>query len=257
MKKIVVITLALALAASAAFAALGSVIASFRAPANFPLALARPTNVTYLWVFTQTSPYNIYRVHGDTGSVYSSYVSFAGSSTRGLSYDWASTLWVGNSSNDYVYNTYYPTGSIRASFPANHDVSGLAVEGGAGGSNPQAIWCSTGYSPYGVWRHHLTSGSIYMSFNPARPACDLAWDYTNNLVWGGSYSNHYVYGYTTTGSLAASFPSPANYPWGLCYYNRVLWVAVTTPVHYIYKIDCPINVNIAPSSIGKIKAMYE
>lgn len=256
MKKIVVFAIALALAAGTAFAALGSVISSFRAPANFPLALARPNNVSYTWVFCQTSPYNIYRINGDTGSVYSSYVSIAGSYTRGLSYDYAS-LWVGNSSNDWIYATDYNNGSIRRSFRANHDVSGLAVECIKGGQNPVAIWASTGYSPYGVWRHHLTTGSIYRSFNPGRPACDLAWDYKNKLIWAGSYSNHYVYGYTTTGSIQASFRSPANYPWGLVYFENVLWVAVTTPVHYIYKIDCPVNVNVAPTSMGKIKATFK
>ena len=178
--------------------------------------------------------------------------------TRGLSYDWGTNLWVGNYSNDYIYRTDYRNGSIRSFFLARHDMSGgLAIEGGRGGYDPQAIWASTTSSPTGVWRHHLTTGSIYRSFNPGRAACDLAWDYENELIWAGAAGSDFIYGYKTTGSVVASFHRPASYPWGMCYYERVLWIACTTPTHRIYKVDCPINVSVTPTSVGNIKALYK
>ncbi|MEE8639461.1 MAG: hypothetical protein V3T41_03525 [bacterium] len=258
MKRVLIIAAALALAGTA-FAALGQVVASFPAPANYPIALSVSANYqAYLWVYCNASPYRVYRLAGLTGSVYSSWVSPRGSGTRGLSYHTGGNLWMGSYSTDYCYRCNPNNGSVYASWPANHDMSGgLAIHGGAGGSSPTALFASD-TSPRGIWRHHLTTGSILSSFAPSQIMCDLAWDYDNKLIWGGTYSTHYIYGFYTNGNLVASFRSPANNPWGLTYYGNYLWVSTTTGTNRIWRIHVPtFTQNIHPTSVGRVKAIFK
>jgi hypothetical protein len=256
MKNGLTVLFATLLAATVAFGALGDVVASFAAPASNPLALARPTNVAYLWVYCNTSPYLTWRVHGTTGSIYGSWVT--GSYTRGLTYEYGGYLYRGNTSTDYIYrcSSSNPT-SIYSSYPAGHDMySGLALEAGAGGSSPTAMYSSSP-SPAYIWRHNYSTGSIYSSFAASIP-CDPAWDYNNKLIWAGNYSTHYIYGYYANGSLVASFASPANYPWGLTYYGNYLWVSTTIGTNRIWQVHVPtFTSSISPASMGKIKAMYK
>lgn len=264
MRKMLLVFGATLVLAGAAFGTLGSVVASWPAPADYPIALARPGNPTYLWVYCNTGPYNIWRTNANTGSVYSSYVSPRGHETKGLTYRWGGYLYVGDYATDSCYVCDYANGSVHYSFELGHNLSGgLALECGRGGINPQALYSSDIGSRY-VYRQDYDNGSIYSSFLTQPCAVwDLAWDYNNNLVWGGGlvyFDDPYVYGYTTSGSLAASFPSPALYPIGMCYYGEYLWIGTTTGSHRIWKVHCPGGLdrgtNVTPTSAGKIKALF-
>ncbi len=265
MKKTVVIILALALAAGTAFAALGQIVASWRSPANYPLAAARPNNAGFFWIYCNSSPYRIWHVRAETGSLVGSYVSPHGSATRGLAYSYGgspggSYLWIGNYSTDRVYMTNYATGSAYRSWAAGHDPYGLAPEATAnGGYNPQSI-ISTDTSPTYTWFHVPTTGSIIRSVSHGgNYAYDVAWDWQNKLIWGGMGGGPgIVRGWTTTGSVFASFTVP-NYPYALTYFAPYLWVGVTTPLHYFYKIHCPIlpGSTVVPTSVGKVKALFK
>jgi hypothetical protein len=127
MKRAILLTVAVALSASFAFGRLGDIVASFPAPASYPIALAVPNYYhQYLWIYCNVSPYRIYRVSGDTGSVYSSFISPQGDVTRGLTYSFygggglplGSYLWMGNSDTYHIYRCRYTDGSVYASFPA-------------------------------------------------------------------------------------------------------------------------------------------
>ena len=257
MKKVLSAAVLLA-AAAAAFGAMGDVVGSFASPAQYPLALARATSDSYLWVFTQTTPFTIWRIHATTGSVYGSYPT--ASSTKGLSYQFGGYLYVGDSTSDYIYRHNSDSiGSIYSSYAANCDMyGGLAVKAtGDGGSGATEIW-STDTSPATAYLHNISTGSITSSFTMSFPLYDPAWDWRNNLLWVGSYSPQYIFGITTAGSVAASFPSPAEYPWGATYFGSYLWISCTTPVHRIYRIHCPqLNVGIGPTSLGRVKAIYK
>jgi len=253
------ISLMVVAAAAPAFAALGDVVNYYPAPAANPYALAR-TN-TALYVFCLTSPYRVYRLVPSSGSVLSSFVSPSGVNTRGLSYQWGGNLWLGNGNNDYVYRCIEWSGSILASWPADHDVVGLACQGNQSQpGTPTAIFVNDNYPAY-VWRHNL-SGSRLSQFGLSSDvrAFDAAWDYRNNLLWLGSYWTEYIYGVTSTGSRVASFRAPAGTenPRGMAYYDGLLFVATTsgTPDDYIWAIDCPPNVAVEPASIGKLKALF-
>ena len=246
--------------AGAAFASLGSVVASYPAPQNYPIALARATSPAYMWVFSTSYPYRIHRLHADTGSVYSSYNSPKGITTRGLTYEWGGYLHLGDRVTDYVYKCWYSTGQIMDSYRLYHELyGGLALQCDAGGQNPVAIF-SDDLTPKTVWRQSHTTGSIYSSFvTPFRPY-DLAWDYKNELLWAGDYDGDRVYAFNTNGSLVTGFQAPADHPLGLCYFGEYLWISTTVGSHYIWKVHCPADLdrgtNVTPTSAGKIKALF-
>lgn len=260
MKKVLNILLVTSFAASG-YAALGDVVASFPAPADFPLALARATNDSYMWVFCNTSPYNVYRISASTGSVYESFVLASGTYTRGLTYEVGGYLYYGNYSTDYIYKVSYASpSSVISSYPAGGDMhGGLALQatgdGGSGGTD--IFWADD--SPTTVTRLNRTTGSFVSSFSVL--GCgDIAYDWRNEIVWGGTSSPGIIYGYSTSGSLITSFAAPSSYPFAMTYYGQYLWVGTTegSIPHHIFQIHCPVlNVNVTPSSLGKVKALYK
>ncbi len=264
MKKIVVITIALALAASAAFGVLGQIVASWPAPANYPIAAATPSNPAFFWLYCNASPYRIWQVNRETGAVAKSYVSPFTSATRGLTYSTGgggglpsgSYLWIGNSSTDRIYRCNYDTGSIYASIPANHDMyGGLAAMATADGGRSPTYMLSSDSSPAYTWRQSLTSGSIYGSFATAG-VYDIAWDWRNQVMWHRSGTT--IYGRTTTGSIKGSFSFTRGPALGFTYYGQYLWLASTTSYHRIYKIHCPgPGLSVTPTSVGKVKALFQ
>ncbi len=259
MKKVLLSGLILAVTAGAAFAGLGDVVASFASPYRAPIALAHANNATQMWLFCNqnTSGWRIFLVHHTTGSVYSSFVSYCGTYTRGLTYEDPGYLWVGNFNNRRVYRCRSAGGSVLYSWAANHGISGLALKArGDGGVNQDGIFVNAVATT--TWRHRTSDGSIISSFiySPALYG-DLAWDWRNNLVWGGDANVNYVYGCTTGGTVAASFRSPAVNPQGMCYYGQYLWVGTNSSPYYVYQVHCPNTVGVAPASLGRVKALFQ
>jgi len=262
MKKIVVIVLTFSVPAIPAFAYLGQVVASFRAPANYPLALARANSNAYMWAYCNAAPYRIYRINSETGSVYGSWVSPQGSGTGGLAFSYGGTpggnyLWIGSITTDRVYMCNYDTGSVYRSWSAGHDPFGLAPQATAdGGYNPQSI-ISSDTSPRYAWYHNPMTGSIIRSHTIGASVFDIAWDWRNRLVWGGTGNPGIVYGWNTSGSVVSTFRAPSPFPYALTYLGEYLWVGCTTPSHFIYKCHCPSTVSVAPSSVGRIRSIFK
>jgi hypothetical protein len=267
MIKVVITALPLALAVGAACGRLGDVITSFRAPANYPIALAVEGTVSpyYLYVYCNTSPYRIYKTNAVSGSIFSSFVSPQGIYTRGLTYSFGgggglptgSYLWMGNYSTDRIYRCNPDNGTVYASFPANHDMSaGLAAMAIGNGGRSPTYMLSGDDSPRCVYRQSLTNGSIYSSFGTSLPIYDLAWDWLSRVIWTGNTGNG-VYAFTTGGLLAASFPMPVNNPLAFAYNRQYLWVGTTAGSHRIWMIHCPdLWPAVGPVSIGRVKALF-
>jgi len=261
MRKVALTVLMAFLMVVPAFGALGDVISSFAAPASSPYAVA--CSPSYIYVYCGASPYRVYTCT-TTGSVVSSFTSPHGSRTRGVGYEYGNYLWLGyyGSSVARVAKVNAANGSVISSFPVYsvHTLyGGVACQGNPGSPGVTSI-ISNDYLPY-VASRHTTAGSLINSFtySSGTPSFrDPAWDYGNNLIWWGHYtsSNPYVYGYTTAGSMAASFPAPGSYPYGCGYYGGYLWLCRSTSPYYVYQIDCPNTVSIKPASVGKVKALF-
>jgi len=234
-------------------ATLGDVVSSFRAPGASVRGMARSGTRLHVLVFG--NPTRIYRVSPTTGSVYGSWALSCGDNCRGLAFSESGHLWVGNYGNNYVYDCAATTGSVYRSWNAGHSPFGLAAYcTGDGGVGTTAI-LSSDYTPSACWRHAPADGRVLSSFAvPKASYYDIAWDHRNRLVWMG-FSTDVVYGYNLSGSIVASFKTPSTYPYGLAYYGENLWVGCDGN-DYIYVVRCPGNIGVAPTSVGRIKALH-
>lgn len=254
MRKASLVVFATLCAAGAAFAALGDVVGSFPIPGSAQAGMARANAVLFV---NNYSSARIYRCNYDTGSVTGSFAAAGGTNTRGLAYSWGGNLWQnkGYSSPYRIYRTDSSSGSVYESFglPSSTTHGSAPLATGDGGEGTSYIILSD-YSARRIY-YMTTTGSIARSHSVSQAMYEIAYDWRNELIWGGMNTT-VVYGFTTNGSLAASFNKPTGNIYGITYHGQYLWVGGTSG--YIYKQHCPIiNVGIAPSSMGKIKAMYK
>ncbi|MGD8719377.1 MAG: hypothetical protein PVH29_11220 [Candidatus Zixiibacteriota bacterium] len=259
MKKVAIVAALTVAVGASAFAALGDVVSSFASPSSSPYAVACCTS--YIYVYCNTSPYNVYTCT-PSGSVVSSWASPFGSHTRGLGYEYGDYLWLGYyGSNAFVAKVNAANGSVISSFEVHgvHTMyGGVACQGNPGSPGIASVICND-YLPYRACRS-TTSGSLINSFEyPSSTSFrDPGWDYGNDVIWWGhnTSTNPYMYAYTTMGSLKASFAAPGSYPYGCDYYDGYLWICRNASPYYVYQVDCPGTVTIVPASLGRVKAMY-
>jgi len=255
LKKALLISMAIVLAAGTAFGALGDVLGSFPSPST---SSTRGLGVSgsYLYVL-QYSGDVVFRVHPTTGSVYTSWTLPAGS-YRGLAFSWGSRVWAGRYSTNTVFQLNASNGSVISSWSAgSSDAYGLApLATGDWGAGATQIF-STDSSPSSIFVHNMSNGSIINSIALSPSTYyDCAYDWRNNLVWIGD-TDEVIRGYNPSGSVVASFSIAATSPYGLAYGNEVLWVGCLGPSpDYIYRISCPGTVTVVPTSLGKVKALF-
>jgi hypothetical protein len=242
-------------AAACVYGALGDVVGSFPIPGGAQAGLGRSNGYLYTTYYSGST---IYRVNPSSGSVTNSFTAAGGSNTRGLAYQFGGYLWQNkaytspytiyrtNESNGSVYNSYTLPSSVT------HGSAPLAT--GDGGEGTTYIIVSS-YNATSTLYYMTTTGSIARSHTANTYLYEIAYDWRNQLIWGGM-NDGYVYGFTTNGSRVASFQKPTGNVYGITYHGQYLWVGGTSG--YIYIQHCPIlNVNVKPSSMGKIKAMFE
>ena len=253
MRGYIVMGLAVALAAAAAFAALGDIVGSFTGPDLRLTGLGRSPNYLYVLGITG-APDNVYRCNPTTGSVFGSWPTPYLMQNRGLAVTWGDHAWVGCDRNMLVYECAGGNGSVYRSWDAGHEPYGLApLCTGDGGQGTTALF-SYDTNPSFIYSHNLTNGSIIGSFPlPHETPYDFAYDHRNRLIW--KYYELYVYGYAlSTGSVIASFRRP--YPstcYGLAYYGEYLWISARDG--NIFIVHCPGNVGVHPASLGRVKAI--
>lgn len=252
-KYVAALILALGVGAASAYATLGDVVGSFRAPGASVRGMARSTTRLHILVFG--NPTRVYRVSPTTGSIYGSWPLNCGENCRGLAFSEGGHLWVGNYDNDRVYDCAATTGSVYRSWSAGHDPFGLAAYcTGDGGVGTTAI-LSSDYTPSVCWRHAVADGRVLSSFTYTKASYfDIAWDHRNRLVWMG-FPPDVIYGYNLSGSVAASFKVPGAHPYGLAYFGEQLWVGCDGN-DCVYVVRCPGNIGVAPASLGRIKALH-
>jgi hypothetical protein len=210
-------------------------------------------------------PRHIYRVIPSNGSVISSYPSPFGFPTRGLGYEHGGYLWIGTYSEPYsrIVRCHEATGSIYSSFRliGRAMFGGVACQGIPTQPGTLKAIISNGFPPEPVTRH-TPAGSLLSTFYYPEWATyfDPGWDYGNGLIWWGNRTPYYahVYGFTTVGSLVASFPAPAGNPHGCTYLDGYLWISTDGPPMYIWKVHCPKDFEaVATASIGRVKALFK
>ncbi len=273
MNKSMMITVA-TLAASAAFAAMGSLVASFpNAGANAHYGLAADLEYLYSFHYDVLRGYPVNVMKRPDGSFVRSLeiplpplekpyirgMGYEGDGSLGQGY-----LYVNNYKDRYAARFRITTGKLAGSW------------GWAGGENRYGLCANNKktqintlrgfYQSYldGVWWHSDKRGSLISSWRAptANYAYDLAWDYRNNFIWYANSSTNWVFGMTTSGSIMESWPLEAGvlYPYGIAYYASRLYVSTSggSPDEYIWVYDCPLSdVGIEPASLGRVKALFE
>lgn len=254
MKKALLTTLAGICAAAAAYGALGDVVGSYPIPGGGQAGLGIGT---YLYVSNYSSS-RITAANAMTGSVVTSYSNAGGSNTRGLAYAAPGYLWQckAYTAPRFLYRTNAANGSIYASYSTStgtcHGCAPLAT--GDGGAGTTSIFVSD-YSADRIYVYNATTGSLTSSFSVPSTCMmyDIAYDWRNQIIWGGM-NGAVINGVTTTGSLVTSFSGPWSGAYGIAYSGEYLYIAYVSG--NVFRVHCPNNLNVTPSSAGKIKALF-
>lgn len=237
--------------AAAAFGALGDVVASWPSPGGQIVALGASTSYIYSLSSSQN---RVYIMNITTGSVVGSFPAAAGGNTRGLAYVSGGYLWQGKSYSApfEFYETNATTGSIYRSIPSpginNRGLAPLCT--GDGGVGTTALLSTTWTAPWLLHHVNMTTGSVTASYSTPAGVFDPAYDWRNRLVWG-AWSSTTINGFTTTGSLVATFTAGEGI-FGATYNAEYLYLAQNT----IWKVHCPQNLGVEPASFGKVKAIF-
>jgi hypothetical protein len=252
-----------------AWGALGDIVASYKSPPQYPRALARSN--AYLFAYcvdnSATPPGWVFRLVPLSGRVVASFPLNHESATmyRGLTFTGPDNLWIGHSTDDRVYRLNAANGSVRSSWPVISGIIwGLAAEyDQAGGGPVRGLWMS-GANPVAA-TCYSTTGSIKQVFLWSTQTLDIGWDYNHDLLWGSVLKSvpYYVCGFTTDGSIVASFPSPAGGDEaiaGCAFYEGYLWLsAYRTQAGndpYIWQADVRDLTGVSPASLGRVKALF-
>ena len=187
MKKCLILTVATLLAAGMVFADLGSVVRSFAIPGGNCAGLGRSNGYLYS---TDYSPGTIYRMAPTTGSVVNSFTAAGGSNTRDLAYQFGGYLWQNKAyTSPYrIYRTNEGTGSIYNyySLPSSVTHGSAPLATGDGGSGTTHIILSS-YAATSTIYYMTTTGSIARSHTANTLLYTLAYDWRNQLIWGGNF----------------------------------------------------------------------
>jgi hypothetical protein len=228
------------LTGATAFAGFGDIISSFPLPSELLDSQGLTWDGAYLWSCDNAAVFRLTTV----GSIVSSFQECPGySELWGAAYD-GSYLWISDQTlfNPCHVTRYTTTGSGVGGFTLyNYGGAGLTWDNGY-------VWVGEG--------KYTTSGSLVSSFSTGYGLCDTA--FVGHYMWASGPDLTYVYQWTTTGSLVASFPSPdGGQPAGKTFDGQYLWVvSVKASLPYwAYQIDIGVT-GADPASLGKIKALY-
>jgi len=242
-------------AAGTALGALGTVVGSFPIPERDCAGLARANDV----LFSCNPPRSmIYRCNYLNGSITGSFPASGGIYASGLAYQSGGYLWqnqclakpfavyVKNALNGSVYHSY--------SLAYQYTTGTAPLATGDGGEGTSYIILSNYYYLRPRFYYMTTNGSITGERPVSQPLFDVAYDWRNRIIWGGR-DGPFVYGYDMGGGFVTSFRAPVANVYGITYHGQYLWVAGNRG--YIYRIHCPGPSGVRPTSMGKIKAIFD
>ncbi len=254
MKKVIALAALTALAASAAHAYLGEVLASWEVPLTYLEINGIAFEGEYIWLKDKISQSERKRVLKCTksGSVLSS-ISFPYSPAMysfGLTFDgeylWTIYEWWHIPYLD-DYRKYTTTGSYAGGFWGHLNYWGSQAIAWDG----EYILTHFPHRPRA--EKYTTAGTLVATF-PMAVGVGSDMGYYKRQLWyygGGGL----VYGVTLNGSVVASFAAPGGSCAGTAFDGEYLWTVDKNRPQYVYKVDIDV-VDVAPASVGRVKALY-
>jgi len=234
--------------AAAAYGEWGEVVASFPAPGSQPGGLA--FDGTYLWYADYTSSSStIYKL--TTSGGYEGQWVKSWPYVMGLAWD-GTYLWADTLTTRYVYRVNTSGMSVVSSFygPSAHMMG---------------MGCDGDYLYINDWQDRRVakvtySGSMRQLIpvsapSPAGVAIQGDYLWTTTRDYFTPTNALCVKAYKSDGSAIASFQCPDSQAPDLAIQGDYLWVSGFTN-KYIYKVDVTPPSAVAPSSLGKVKALF-
>ncbi len=252
----VLTTASAALAVAGSAFGWGNLVSSFPSPASsrFPNGVAWYTNgpSPYVWVAANT-PNRIFMCTS-SGSVVRSHTGHAGDN-MGLAVGEIGEItsyWEVNSGTCMVYRRDCATGSTYASWSA----PGTVPWGAAFHRSGSAYYLYyTAYESRRLYRMNALSGSVYASHSLSFKPGDCA--YGDGYLWITEPDAYLVWKCSTTGFQHDSFATNRwGNPAGIGYQPGYVWVGINRPLHYVLRFTATGGSNVAPSSLGKVKAVF-
>ncbi len=256
MKKFLLTLTTMLLFAVVAYAGMGSVITSWPAPqSTFNRVNGIAFEGKYIWVKDR-----VCESHGGvvkctkSGSFLSS-ISFPYSPAMhsfGLTFDgeylWTIYEWWHIPYHD-SYRKYTTTGSYVGGFwlHINYLPESKAVTW-----DGQYLYTDETRPPPNRIGKYTTAGTLVATF-PMTVGVGSDMAYYKRQLW--YYGGGLVYGVTLNGSVVASFAAPGGSCASTAFDGEYLWTADRNTPQYIYKVDIDV-VDVAPASVGRVKALY-
>jgi hypothetical protein len=255
MKKAIVFAALAALAASVTYAALGEVLASWQAPVSYRDTInGVACEGVYIWLKDEYSNY---------GNVYK--CTTAGSVIREISFPYRPTTYSYGLTFDgeYLWTIYRDTHhGPKCDNYEKYTTTGSHA--GGFGVNPysfttQGLTWDSGYIYTDRWwprpphvEKYTTSGTLVATF---RITIDVDDDmaYYKRQLW--YCSDHIVFGVTLNGSIVGSFNAPGGWASSTAFDGQYLWTIDRNEPQWVYKVDIDV-VDVAPASVGRVKALY-
>lgn len=236
------------LAATAAWGDWGEVVASFPAPGSQPGGLT--FDGTYLWYGDYARDFSTIYKLSTTGSFEGQWRVNWGYAC-GLAWD-GTYVWSDALTARYVYRMNPANCSVISSFygPSGHMMG---------------MGCDGEYLYINDWQDQrvakVTFAGSLRQLIPVLPPSPSGVAVQGDYLWYTT-RNYFVptqaqciMAYKSNGSAIASFQCPDSQATDLGIQGNYLWVSGFTN-KYIYKVDATPEVAVAPSSLGKVKALF-
>lgn len=240
----------LGLVGAAAFAGVGSVVASFPAPASNPTDLTWANG--YLYCYCRTAPYMIYKINPSNGNVAGSYsFPFVTADCAGLAYD-GSFFLATNRASDYCYR-FKLDGTVLASYHVSWNIGE-----GLGWGNLH-LWGTEHLSnPSGYRIHEMRADCIVVhTLTYYYQPFDITYD--GQYLWLADYdtvaAEGHIIGLLPDGYTGFRQLAPGSGLRGMAHDGNYLWASTLGDGGRLWKIETR-GVAVEPSSLGRVRAVY-
>jgi hypothetical protein len=256
-KNCILIAVIAACAAAASAFGWGSLISSFHSPSNstFPNGLGYRADNLYI---ASNVPGRIWQT-----SLSGSVVQFHNTPAPGpkgctvgviggTSYCWV----VSHTPQFRIYQVDSNSGSVYRSFEAPGAYPmGLAFQ--RSGSSYYLYYTDT--LERRLYRMNATTGSVYASYPLSFAPSDLG--YGDGYLWINDATNSRLRKCSLTAVTTYDYFSLSAYGFpSACAYDEVrneVWVGINEPMHSVLRFTADSGTGVVPSSVGKIKALFE
>jgi hypothetical protein len=261
MKRFILISTSAVVFTAIAYAGMGDVLTSWQSPGPYNLVNGIAFEGEYIWLNNAA---------GETKGVFKCTKTGSVIKEMGFPYSGWGPAYALTFDGEYLWTIFHqPVGINKYSNFVRYTTTGSEVKFFTTRTKPpydysiavswdgQFLW--TDERRYGRERpdaaKYTTNGTFVASFAMAAYVATDAGYYHNQLWYAGLRPGAYIYGSGIGGTVVASFAAPGGSCRAVGFDGEYLWTADRNTPQYIYKVDIDV-VDVAPASVGRVKALY-